>query len=174
MSSGGTPRCGFGGRKAGSLGWSHVRCTGKGRKQRCTRLHRETASLIAAWLREHHWQPTDPVFPSVRGTPLSRDAVERLVARHAKTAQRHCPSLTRKHVSPHVLRHTAAMELLRHGVDRAVIALWLGHESMETTQMYLHADMRIKEQALPRTTPTSVTPGRYRPTDRLLAFLEGL
>lgn len=153
---------------------AHVRCTGKGRKQRCTPLHRETASLIAAWLREHHWQPTDPVFPSVRGTPLSRDAVERLVARHAKTAQRHCPSLTRKHVSPHVLRHTAAMELLRHGVDRAVIALWLGHESMETTQMYLHADMRIKEQALARTTPTSVTPGRYRPTDRLLAFLEGL
>ena len=86
----------------------------------------------------------------------------------------HCASLTRKHVSPHVLRHTAAMELLAHGVDRAVIALWLGHESVETTQMYLHADMRLKEQALARTTPADVTPGRYRPTDRLLAFLEGL
>lgn len=153
---------------------AHVRCDGKGRKQRCTPLHRETATLIAAWLRERHGQPTDPVFPSVRGTRLSRDAVERLVTRHAKTAQRRCPSLTRKHVSPHVLRHTAAMELLGHGVDRAVIALWLGHESVETTQMYLHADMRIKEHALARTTPAGVTPGRYRPTDRLLAFLEGL
>lgn len=153
---------------------AHVRCDGKGRKQRCTPLHRETATLIAAWLRERHGQPTDPVFPSVRGTPLSRDAVERLVAHHAAAAQRRCPSLTRKHVSPHVLRHTAAMELLGHGVDRAVIALWLGHESVETTQMYLHADMRIKEHALARTTPVGVPPGRYRPTDRLLAFLEGL
>lgn len=137
-------------------------------------MHRETATLITAWLRERNGQPEDPVFPSARGATLSRDAVERLVTRHTKTAQRHCASLTRKHVSPHVLRHTAAMELLGHGVDRAVIALWLGHESVETTQMYLHADMRIKEQALARTTPAGVTPGRYRPTDRLLAFLEGL
>lgn len=153
---------------------AHVRCEGKGRKQRCTPLHRETANLIAAWLRERHGQPTDPIFPSVRGTRLSRDAVERLVTRHTKAAQRRCPSITRKHVSPHVLRHTAAMELLGHGVDRAVIALWLGHESVETTQMYLHADMRIKEHALARTAPADVAPGRYRPTDRLLAFLEGL
>ena len=153
---------------------AHVRCDGKGRKERCTPLHRETATLIAAWLRERYGQLTDPVFPSVRGTPLSRDAVERLVTRHVRTAQRRCPSLMRKHVSPHVLRHTAAMALLGHGVDRAVIALWLGHESVETTQMYLHADMRIKERALARTTPAGVTPGRYRPTDRLLAFLEGL
>ncbi len=153
---------------------AHVRCTGKGRKQRCTPLHRETAALITAWLRERHGQPGDPVFPTARGATLSRDAVERLVTRHTKTAQRHCASLTRKHVSPHALRHTAAMELLRHGVDRAVIALWLGHESMETTQIYLHADMRITEQALARTSPAGVTPGRYRPTDRLLAFLEGL
>ena len=153
---------------------AHVRCVGKGRKQRCTPMHRETATLITAWLRERNGQPGDPLFPTARGATLSRDAVERLVTRHTKTAQRHCASLTRKHVSPHVLRHTAAMELLAHGVDRAVIALWLGHESVETTQMYLHADMRIKEQALARTTPTGVTPGRYRPTDRLLAFLEGL
>ncbi|MGH9144048.1 MAG: tyrosine-type recombinase/integrase [Vicinamibacterales bacterium] len=153
---------------------AHVRCDGKGRKQRCTPMHRETATLIAAWLRERNGQPRDPVFPTARGATLSRDAVERLVTRHTKTAQRHCASLTRKHVSPHVLRHTAAMELLAHGVDRAVIALWLGHESVETTQMYLHADMRIKERALARTTPAGVTPGRYHPTDRLLAFLEGL
>lgn len=153
---------------------AHVRCDGKGRKQRCTPLHRETATLIAAWLRERRGEPTDPLFPSMRGAPLSRDAVERLVTRHAKTAQRHCASLARKRVSPHVLRHTAAMELLGHGVDRAVIALWLGHQSVDTTQMYLHADMRLKEQALARTTPADIAPGRYHPTDRLLAFLESL
>ena len=153
---------------------AHIRCEGKGRKQRCTPLQRETVVLIAAWLRERNGQPADAVFATLRGHTLSRDAVERLVARHAKAAQRACPSLARKHVSPHVLRHTAAMELLGHGVDRAVIALWLGHESVETTQMYLHADMRLNEQALARTTPTDVKPGRYRPTDQLLAFLERL
>lgn len=153
---------------------AHLRCEGKGRKQRCTPLRREAVALIAAWLRERNGQPTDPVFPSVRGATLSRDAVERLVTKHTTTAQRHCASLTRKHVTPHVLRHTAAMELLRHGVDRTVIALWLGHESVETTQMYLHADMRLKEQALARTAPADIRPSRYRPGDRLLAFLESL
>jgi len=153
---------------------AHVRCEGKGRKQRCTPLRRDTAAVTAAWLRERHGQPTDPVFPTIRGHALSPDAVERLLAKHAKAAQSRCPSLTRKRVSPHVLRHTAAMELLQHGVDRSVIALWLGHESVETTQMYLHADMRLKEQALARTLPTDVAPGRYRPPDRLLAFLESL
>jgi site-specific recombinase XerD len=153
---------------------AHLRCDGKGRKQRCTPLQREMVGLLTAWVRERHAQTSDPLFPTARGTALSRDAVERLVARHVKTAQSRCLSLKRKHVSPHVLRHTAAMELLGHGVDRAVIALWLGHESVETTQMYLHADMRIKEQALARTTPTDVKPGRYRPTDQLLAFLERL
>jgi integrase/recombinase XerD len=154
---------------------AHLRCEGKGRKQRCTPLQREMVGLITAWLRERNGQAADlPLFPTARRTALSRDAVERLVARHVKTAQSRCPSLKRKHVSPHVLRHTAAMELLGHGVDRAVIALWLGHESVETTQMYLHADMRLKEQALARTTPADVKPGRYRPTDQLLAFLERL
>ncbi len=114
------------------------------------------------------------MFPSSRGGPLSRDAVERLVARHQRTAERHCPSLRRKRVTPHVLRHTAAMQLLRHGVDRSVIALWLGHESVETTQMYLHADLRLKEAALEKVTPLDVKPGRFRPDDELLAFLEGL
>ena len=153
---------------------AHLRCEGKGRKQRCTPLRRETAAVMAAWLRERNGQPTDPVFPSIRGGALSRDAVERLVANHAKTAQRRCASLVRKHVTPHVLRHTAAMDLLQHGVDRAVIALWLGHESVETTQMYLHADMRLKEQALARTAPLNLAPRRYQPRDRLLAFLESL
>lgn len=153
---------------------AHLRCEGKGRKERCTPLQREMISLMTAWLRERQGQASDPLFPTARGARLSRDAVERLVARHARTAHPRCPSLTRKHVSPHVLRHTAAMQLLDHGVDRAVIALWLGHESVETTQMYLHADMRLKEQALARTTPTDVKPGRYRPPDQLLAFLERL
>jgi len=153
---------------------AHLRCEGKGRKQRGTPLSRETIRVLTAWLRERNGQPADPLFATTCGHGLSRDAVERLVTRHVKAAQAQCPSLTRKRVSPHVLRHTAAMELLGHGVDRAVIALWLGHESVETTQMYLHADMRLKEQALARTTPADVTPGRYRPTDELLAFLERL
>jgi integrase/recombinase XerD len=153
---------------------AHLRCEGKGRKQRCTPLRRDTAAVTAAWLRERHGQSTDPVFPSVQGRTLSCDAVERLLTKHAKTAQGRCPTLTRKRVTPHVLRHTAAMELLQHGVDRSVIALWLGHESVETTQMYLHADMRLKEQALARTVAADITPGRYRPSDRLLAFLESL
>jgi len=153
---------------------AHLRCEGKGRKQRCTPLRRDMVGVITTWLRERQGHSGDPLFPTARGSALSRDAVERLVARHVQTAQGQCPSLTRKHVSPHVLRHTAAMELLGHGVDRAVIALWLGHESVETTQMYLHADMRLKEEALARTTPADVKPGRYRPPDHLLAFLERL
>ncbi|MFQ5961720.1 MAG: tyrosine-type recombinase/integrase [Candidatus Methylomirabilales bacterium] len=153
---------------------AHVRCEGKGRKQRCTPLRRETAAVMASWLRQCKREPKDPVFPSSRGGVLSRDAVERLVHKYAKAAQCCCPSLQRKKVTPHVLRHTAAMELLQHGVDRSVIALWLGHESVETTQMYLHADLRLKEQALSRTVPFDVRAGRYRPNDQLLAFLESL
>ncbi|MFQ5382681.1 MAG: tyrosine-type recombinase/integrase [Dehalococcoidia bacterium] len=153
---------------------AHVRCQGKGRKQRCTPLRKDTVAMVEAWQRERRGFSEDPLFPSLRGGPLSRDAVERLVAKHVAVAQPRCPSLKRKKVTPHVLRHTAAMELLQHGVDRSVIALWLGHESVETTQMYLHADLRVKEQALSRTTPVGVKPGRYRPDDGLLAFLEAL
>ena len=153
---------------------AHVRCEGKGRKHRCTPLRKDTVVMVEAWQREQRGLPEDPLFPSLRGGPLSRDAVERLVAKHVAVAQPRCPSLERKKVTPHLLRHTAAMELLQHGVDRSVIALWLGHESVETTQMYLHADLRLKEQALSRTTPVGVRPGRYRPDDGLLAFLEAL
>lgn len=153
---------------------AHVKCLGKGRKQRATPLRAEAAALLERWLQERNGLPHEPVFPSSRGGPLSRDAVERLVAKHARTAQQRCPSLQRKTVTAHVLRHSAAMDLLQHGIDRSVIALWLGHESVETTQMYLHADLRLKEQALARTTPIGVTPARYRPDDQLLAFLEGL
>jgi integrase/recombinase XerD len=153
---------------------AHVRCLGKGRKQRCTPLRPETTRTLDAWLRERHGQPEQPVFPSIRGGRLSRDAIECLITKYTNVAKQTCPSLNRKKVSPHVLRHAAAMDLLQHGVDRSVIALWLGHESMETTQMYLHADMRLKEKALSRTTPLGVKPGRYRPDDKLLAFLESL
>jgi integrase/recombinase XerD len=153
---------------------AHVRCEGKGRKHRCTPLRPDASAMLDAWLRERLGEPCDPVFPSTRGGVLSRDAVERIVAKHVATARHCCPSLERKKVSPHVLRHTAAMELLQHGVDRSVIALWLGHECVETTQMYLHADLRLKEQALSRTTPLGIKPTRYRPDDQLLVFLEGL
>ena len=139
-----------------------------------TPLRAETAKMLDAWLRERRGRPEGPLFLSTRGGKLSRDAMERLLAKYAAAAARTCASLKRKRISPHVLRHTAAMELLQHGVDRSVIALWLGHESVETTQMYLHADMRLKEQALSRTQPLDARPGRYRPNDKLLAFLENL
>ena len=152
----------------------HVRCLGKGRKQRCTPLRPETARMLEAWLCERHGLPESPAFPSIRGGRLSRDAVERLITKYTHRAEPTCPSLKRKSVSPHVLRHAAAMDLLQHGVDRSVIALWLGHESVETTQMYLHADLRLKEKALSCTAPLGVKPTRYRPDDKLLAFLENL
>jgi integrase/recombinase XerD len=154
---------------------AHVRCLGKGRKERSTPLRPDVARALRAWL--HHDRDDDSqqiVFASSRGGALSRDAVERIVRRHVAVAARACPSLKRKRVTPHTLRHSAAMELLRAGVDRSVIALWLGHESMETTQMYLHADMRLKEQAMARTASTRSPRTRYRPEDRLLAFLEDL
>ena len=153
---------------------AHVRCLGKGRKERCTPLRPEAAMMLDAWLRQRQGCPEDPVFPSIRGGRLSRDAVERLITKYSHLAARTCPSLKRKSVSPHVLRHSTAMDLLHHGVDRSVIALWLGHESVETTQMYLHADMRLKEKALSRTEPLGIKLVRYRPNDQLLAFLEGL
>lgn len=153
---------------------AHVRCTGKGRKQRSTPLRKETASVLAAWMHERSGEPEDPLFPGVRGARLSRDAVERLVARHATTACGSCPSLEGKALTPHVLRHTAAMDLLQSGIDLSVIALWLGHESVASTQAYLHADLKLKEKALARTAPLGTKPGRFRPDDALLAFLERL
>lgn len=153
---------------------AHVRCLGKGRKLRATPLRREVTTVIKAWLRELPPALDEPVFPSSRGGRMSEDAVERLVAKHASAARQRCPSLGGKRVTPHTLRHTAAMQLLRRGVDRSVIALWLGHESIETTQIYLHADLRLKEKALARTASSGRAPGRYRPGDALLTFLEDL
>jgi site-specific recombinase XerD len=153
---------------------AHVRCVGKGRKQRATPLTTTTTAVLDAWLEQRESDPTDPLFPTRQGTALSRYGVTLLVARHAQTAAQHCPSLATKKVTPHVLRHTAAMRLLHAGVDTAVIALWLGHEQVETTRIYVHADLTLKERALARTTPINSTPGRYRPPDALLAFLESL
>ncbi len=153
---------------------AHVRCHGKGRKERCTPLSRDTARILRAWLTERGASGADLVFVSVRRTRLSHDAVERLVAKYALQASRTCPTLARKHVTPHVLRHTTAVQLLEAGVDRAVIALWLGHEQVETTQIYLDADLAMKERALARTAPPGARSHRFRPKDSLLAFLEGL
>jgi integrase/recombinase XerD len=153
---------------------AHLRCDGKGRKERCTPLRHDTARLLGRWLKERRGSADDPLFPSIRGERLSRDALEHLVRKHSQAAAASCPSLASKRVSPHILRHSTAMELLQHGVDQTVIALWLGHESVETTQMYIHADLRMKEKALSRVTAPETKPGRYRPDDKLLAFLEAL
>lgn len=152
----------------------HVSCRGKGRKHRITPLTKATVAVLRAWIAERAGQPGQPLFPARARSRLSRDAVERRLAQHAATAATHCPSLKTKNITAHTLRHTAAMRLLHAGVDTSVIALWLGHEQAETTQIYLHADLALKERALARTKPLAVKPGRYRPSDQLLAFLEAL
>lgn len=153
---------------------AHIRCEGKGRKQRTVPLTTNTAAVLRVWLRERGGLPDDPLFPTRTGRRLSRDAIERRVATHTATATNKCASLGTKRLTPHVLRHTAAMALLHAGVDVSVIALWLGHEDIRSTQIYLHADLTIKERALARTATATVKPGRYRPADPLLAFLESL
>ena len=130
--------------------------------------------MLKKWLSERDGNANDPVFPSSRGTRLSADALQRLVTKHAAVASRSCPSLKGKTVTPHTLRLSAAMSLLRRGVDLIVIALWLGHESSETTQIYLHADMRLKEKALAHANASGLVPDRYLPEDPLLTFLENL
>lgn len=154
---------------------AHVRCEGKGRKERCTPLRKETVKVLSAWLRERQGEPTEPLFPNARGGGLSPDGVQYLLAKHVVKAAAGCASLQSKRVTPHVLRHTAAMNLLHHGVDSSVIALWLGHEQVETTQMYLHASLDMKERTLEKIDPyTTSGTGRFRPDDRLLEFLDNL
>jgi site-specific recombinase XerD len=153
---------------------AHVRCHGKGRKDRATPLTTQTVAALQVWLAERGGQDRDPLFATSRGQPLSRDAVQKLVAKHAAHAATNCPSIATKHVTPHTLRHSTAMALLHAGIDTSVIALWLGHDDPSSTQAYLHADMTIKEKALARIQPPSTTPGRYRATDTLLAFLDNL
>jgi len=151
----------------------YVRCSGKGRKERCTPLTRQTLKVLQAWVGEREGAPADLLFPSLHGGRLSADAFGRLLHNYAASASRQQPSLAEKTVTPHVLRHTCAMDLLKRGVDTSVIALWLGHESVQTTQIYLHADMSLKERALALTTPPKIKAGCYRPSDALLAFLAG-
>jgi site-specific recombinase XerD len=153
---------------------AHVRCIGKGRKSRCVPLRKETVAILRAWLRERNAQPGEALFPNVRGKSLSRDGVQYLLAKHLALARPQCPSLKNKRVTPHVLRHSTAMELLQSGVDRSVISLWLGHERMDTTQIYLHASLELKEKALAKTKPFYGRPPRYRPPDQLMAFLQSL
>jgi site-specific recombinase XerD len=153
---------------------ANLRCQGKGRKERCTPLTRSVARIVSDWLRERDGQPADPLFPSRTGGRLSTDAVADLLTRHITAAASRCPSLSRKKITPHTLRHTAAMNLLRAGVDTSTIALWLGHAGTKATQAYLHADLALKEAALARTSPPAAARVRYQPPDHLLAFLEGL
>jgi integrase/recombinase XerD len=153
---------------------AHVSCHGKGRKERVTPLTSGTVAVLRNWMTERVGGPADSLFPTRRGASLSRDAVERRITKYSRSAARTCTTLRTKKITAHVLRHTSAMRLLHAGVDTSVIALWLGHETIETTQIYLHADLALKEKALARTTPLNGKPGRYRPSDTLLAFLEGL
>ena len=153
---------------------AHLSCLGKGRKQRITPIDAQTRTVLQRWLRECDTAPASAVFAGPGGNPLTRDAIRRIVSRHVDTARTTCPSMVRTHISPHTLRHTCAMRLLHAGVDITIIALWLGHESRRTTEIYLHADLTVKERALDRTTPLGGKPGRYRPADELLTFLEGL
>jgi len=153
---------------------AHVSCHGKGRKQRITPLTSGTVAVLRVWLAERGGQPAAPLFTTQTGKALSRDALEHRLAKYVQKAATACPSLAQKSVTMHVLRHSAAMRLLRAGIDTSVIALWLGHEQIETTQIYLHADMGIKERTLEKTAPIETKPGRFRPTDKLLAFLEAL
>ena len=153
---------------------AHVQVLGKGRKERCTPLTKQTSAVLHAWLKEPARGDGQIVFPNRQGGRMSNDGLQYLLAQHAKMARQYCPSLSNKKVSPHVLRHTAAMELLQAGVDTTVISLWLGHESVETTHVYLEADLAMKEKMLAKTTAHDGAPGVYKPPDALLAFLKAL
>lgn len=153
---------------------AHVRVIGKGRKERSTPLSKNTRAVLSAWMREPPRAPDQPLFPNARGGRLSAHGVHYLLSKHVDAAAKDCPSLRTKRVSPHVLRHTTAMDLLQEGVEQRALALWLGHESVETTQMYLDANLELKQEILDKTMPPTGKPGRYHPDDKLLAFLKGL
>jgi integrase/recombinase XerD len=153
---------------------AHARVMGKGRKERCAMLTAETAAVLRTWCRERRGELDDPLFPTRRGGPLTTKAVAWLLDKHTSTAATACPSLSGKRVTPHVLRHTNAMLLRAQNVDIHTIALWLGHESTKSTEPYLHADNKLKQQAIDRIAPTGTRPGRYRPPDKVMAFLDAL
>jgi site-specific recombinase XerD len=153
---------------------AHLRCLGKGRRHRTVPLTSPTQAVLRVWMAERAGRRDEPLFPTRTGRRLSIDAVQRLVRKHADTAADRCPSIQPEQLHPHTLRHSCAMSLLHAGVDTAVIALWLGHADIRSTNIYLHADMTIKQRALERAAPASAAPGRFRPNDTLLAFLERL
>ncbi len=153
---------------------ANVCCEGKGRKQRAVPLTAPVAAVMQKWARERAGQPDQPLFPTRQGRRLSRDAIALRINTHAATAADRCPSLRGKRLHPHVLRHSCAMTLLHAGVDTTVIALWLGHAGTRSTEPYLHADITIKERALALTTQAEIRPGRYRPPDKVMAFLDSL
>ena len=153
---------------------AYLQCHGKNRKERTVPLIPQTSKTLTAWLKERQGMPEDPLFPTVRGGPLSRDAVEWLIAKHTRAAAASCATLHAKRVTAHVLRHTTAMTLLQSDISTTVIALWLGHEQESTTRGYLHGDLRLKQRAIDRTAPPNTRPGRYRPSDSLVAFLDNL
>lgn len=153
---------------------AHASCTGKGRKMRITPITAQIALLLKQWLRECGGLPMEPLFVSRTSKLLSRDAIEHRLAKYVDIARRSCPSLIQKRITMHVLWHSAAMRLMRAGIEQSVIALWLGHEQVGTTDIYLHADMAIKERALAKTAPACAATGRFKPDDKLLSFLEAL
>jgi site-specific recombinase XerD len=153
---------------------AHIKVEGKGRKRRTVTLTPETVAVLHQWLRERQGQPEDPLFPTRQGGMLSRHTVSLLISKHAATAADRSPSINGKRITPHTLRHTNAMLLRAGGIDLATIALWLGHEQIQTTRIYEHADPALKEQAVARLAPLGTKPGRYRPSDALLAFLDSL
>jgi integrase/recombinase XerD len=153
---------------------AHVRVIGKGNKERCAILTDETVAVLRAWLRERQGQPHQPLFPTRRGGPLTTRAFELRLDKHTATAALSCPTLSTKRITPHTLRHTNAMLLRAENVDIYTIALWLGHATVKSTEIYLHADNKLKQDAIERAAPIGTRPGRYRPPDTLLAFLEGL
>ena len=155
-------------------GGPHVRCYGKGRKERCTPLTKQIVSTLRAWLSENNGDPKDPLFPNAQGKRLTSDGVSYILSKHVKIAREQCPSLKKKRVTPHVLRHTTAMNLLQSGVDTMVIALWLGHESVETTKVYIDLNTEMKEEVLKKVPSSKTYLGRYRPDDKLLVFLNNL
>ena len=153
---------------------AYVWCNGKGRKERCTPLDKQTAKSLRDWLSEKNGLPMDPLFPNARGMRMSRDGIEYILRKHVRRAAQKCPSLKKKKISPHVLRHTTAMSMLQSGIDRSVIALWLGHENLETVNIYVRANLKMKQQALDKMAPLEIKPNRFTPDDKILEFLKNL
>jgi site-specific recombinase XerD len=153
---------------------AHLRVIGKGRRERCTPLAKSTRGVLNAWLREPQRGEDNILFPNARGGRLSVHGVQYMLNKHRNAAATSCPTLKGKRVTVHRLRHTMAVDLLQEGVDRSTIALWLGHQHVQTTQIYLDATLAMKERALEKVTPHQGRPSRYRQDDRLLTFLKNL